>query len=130
MPGRAPADRTAFQQFGGYVLDGSPVILFRKQMLGLGQKPLLESLPAPLARPQDRQALDEALISSGSVPGIVVGVPGFRCDASQRDQNLTLEPVFSRPEGGLAELAGSQKIAIRQYTDAVHRSAQHQSKDG
>ncbi len=98
-----------------------------KQTLDFGQETALESIGLPLASALHSQTTDSPQILNGSVTVIFSGVPSLRREPCERDQNLTLQPIFRRANSSLPDLAAAQPFSSRHNADSLNRSPQRQS---
>ena len=72
----------------------SPITFLVKQTLDFGQEAALESIGLPLASALHSQTADSPQILNGSVTVILPSVPSLRREPRERDQYLTLQPIF------------------------------------
>lgn len=130
MANGSTADGFATEQFHRNEFDRSPETCLIKQMFHLGQESAFESFGLPFAGSLHGESADGSQVGDGSVPGIRSGVSSFGRCAGERNQDLTFQPIFRRPNPSLLKLAASEPAASRQDADTLHCAAQSQCDHG
>jgi hypothetical protein len=94
-----------------------------QKVLGLGQQASLQPFRLPLAGSLHGKAVDELLVASRLVPGVIARMTRFGSNSSEGNEDFALQPVLGWPERSLAVLTDAESLAIGQNADALDRAA-------